>query len=123
MRNVDLLVVQVRILPQPPCNQEESTMEIDRKFKIMAVNPCKQNKIYTEKDGVFFCAKDAALPATLEAYRAICMDIGCNSEHIESIDLLIGRVKVYQLKTKKIPDTETDCEIDRCIGGMGLDTI
>lgn len=34
-------------------------MNIDRKFRILAVNPCKKGVVYTEDDGVFFCAKDA----------------------------------------------------------------
>ncbi|MEW8048923.1 MAG: hypothetical protein AB2792_19910 [Candidatus Thiodiazotropha sp.] len=93
---------------------------IDRKFQILAVNPCKKGAVYTEKDGVFFCAKDAGLPSALRAYREYCQGAGCNPEHIESISLLIGRVDEYQKTLKKLPDTETSCEIDRCIGGIGL---
>jgi hypothetical protein len=92
---------------------------IDRKFRIYAINPCKGN-IYTEEDGVFFCAKDAAFPAALDAYRTECVKLGCGDEHIYSIDLLIERVKEYQTTHRKLPDTETDCEMKRCIGGEGL---
>ena len=90
---------------------------IDRKFKILAVNPCNGN-FYTEDNAILFCAKDQALVAALVAYGDECERIGCGPEHLESIDLLINRVTAYQLTVEqKIPDTETDCEIDRCIGG------
>lgn len=93
---------------------------IDRKFQILAVNPCKKGAVYTEQDGVFFCAKDRAFPAALNAYRDECVKIGCGTEHIESIDMLISRVSIYQHTNSKTPDTETTCEIERCIGGIGL---
>ena len=90
---------------------------IDRKFKLLAVNPCN-GKIYTEDDAVVFCAKDECLPAALEAYKDVCEIRGCGKEHIESIELLIERVHDFQrYRETKLPDTETDCEIDRCIGG------
>ncbi len=90
---------------------------IDRKFKFVAVNPCNK-KVYTEENAVVFCAKDKALLSTLEMYYHECACLGCGSSHLESIDLLIGRVKSFQEKKEvRIPDTETDCEIDRCIGG------
>jgi len=93
---------------------------VDRKFKILAVNPCKGSH-YTEENAVLFCAKDAALPVALEAYKKECARLQCNTEHIESIELLIERVKEYQENISyHIPDTETDCEIRRCIGGEGL---
>lgn len=95
-------------------------MNIDRKFNITAVNPCKPERMYTEKDGIFFCAKDAALPAAIEAYKAECIRIGCGQEHIDSVDLMLERVISYQRIDVKLPDTDTDCEIDRCIGGVGL---
>ena len=90
---------------------------IDRKFNLLAVNPCKKGAVYTEMDGMFFAAKDKALVPTLEAYRTECGKLGCGAEHIESISLLIDRVTEYQKLHCRIPDTETECEIDRCIGG------
>ena len=90
---------------------------IDRKFTFVATNPCK-GTIYTEKDAIVFCAKDAAVPAMLVAYQKKCKELGCESSHIESVGLLLGRVRDYQDKVGgRVPDTETDCEIDRCIGG------
>lgn len=94
---------------------------IDRKFKIMAVNPCKMHTLYTEENSILLCAHDEAVPYALKAYRDKCASLGCAEEHLESIDLLIERVLTHQLETKhKKPDTDTDCEIDRCIGGVGV---
>jgi len=91
---------------------------IDRKFRIMAVNPCKMHTLYTEENSILLCAHDAALIPTLKAYKSECEKLGCEPEHLESIDLLIDRVKVYQVNVGvKTADTDTDCEIDRCIGG------
>jgi len=96
---------------------------IDRKFKIMAVNPCKMHTLYTEENSVLFCAHDVALLPALKAYKLECEKLNCGVDHIESIELLMGRVHEYQANNMdkvKIPDTETDCEIDRCIGGVGV---
>jgi len=42
-------------------------MIIDRKFKILAVNPVNGHT-YTEADSLLLCAKDACTPAALVAY-------------------------------------------------------
>jgi hypothetical protein len=94
---------------------------IDRKFKILAVNPCN-GKHYTERNAVLLCAKDKAVVPALQAYREACIDLGCGSEHIQSIQLLIQRVQSYQrMVESRIPDTDLECEIDRCINGIGLE--
>ena len=91
---------------------------IDRKFRILAVNPCT-HKIYTERNSVLFVAKDKALPAALSAYRDECVRIKANPEHIKSVDLLIERVATFQKDVEvRIPDTVGNCEIGRCIGGI-----
>lgn len=89
---------------------------IDRKFKFVAVNPCNKN-VYTENDALILCAKDLAVVPALQAYHKACMDLRCGEEHLESIMLLINRVSVFQQSESKIPDTDEECEIDRCIGG------
>lgn len=87
---------------------------IDRKFKILAVNPVN-GKIYTEEDSFLFCAKDAAVPAGLEAYRDKCVELGANAEHIESIELMLQRVLLRQKTTEcRVPDTVGE-EIPRCL--------
>lgn len=90
---------------------------IDRKFKFVATNPCK-GSVYTEHNAMVFCAKDEALPYALNAYLEKCKTLGCGESHIESVELLLKRVIDYQNGVEvHLPDTETDCEIDRCIGG------
>lgn len=97
-------------------------MNIDRKYKILAVNPCKIGAVYTENDGIFFNAKDLAVPGMLKAYYAECKKLGCGDEHLQSITLLMERVGLFQKEHQtKIPDTDTDCEIRRCIGGEGVE--
>lgn len=93
---------------------------IDRKFKILAVNPCT-GKFYTEEDGFFICAHDATASRAIEAMIIEGEKIGAGEEHIESLRLLMQRVIDRNKESgKKVPDTDTDCEIRRCIGGEGL---
>ena len=94
-------------------------MIVDRKFKFLAVNPVNGH-IYTEEDGLVLCAKDKAVPVALEAYQKECVRLGTNPEHVESISMLIQRVKEYQESIESgIPDT-VGGEIARCINGEGL---
>ena len=91
---------------------------IDRKFKFVATNPCKRS-VYTEENAIVFCAKDKAVLPMLFAYVEECIRLDCGQMHIESIRLLIGRVNDYQKSIEsQIPDTDTDCEIERCIHGL-----
>ena len=90
---------------------------IDRKFKFVATNPCKGN-VFTEENAIVFLAKDVCVPAMLSAYIKECKRVACGPEHIRSMQLLRERVLAYQSQVEsKLPDTETPCEIDRCIGG------
>jgi hypothetical protein len=95
-------------------------MIIDRKFKFIAVNPCK-NTVYTQEDAIVFCAKDKAVPAMLLEYIDRCKYLECGEDHIESMGLLLERVLEFQKNVEsRVPDTELSCEIDRCIGGKNL---
>ena len=95
-------------------------MIIDRKFKVLAVNPCNGN-IYTEENAVLLCAKDKAVIPALQAYLRACEDLECHAEHITSIKLLINRVDMFQKNIEsRVPDTNLDCEIERCIEGKNL---
>ncbi|EAZ97657.1 hypothetical protein [Marinobacter sp. ELB17] len=96
-------------------------MTIDRKFEIAAKNPVN-GKTYTHKDSLLLCAKDRAVPAALRTYKEECVKLGSNPEHVESIDLLIARVEQYQKDIEsKIPDT-LGAELERCIGGVGVES-
>ena len=95
-------------------------MNIDRKYKIHAVNPCSRNT-HDEHDSILFLAKDKAVPAMLRAYLTESDKLGANPAHLESIGLLIGRVEQYQREVEaKIPDTDLPCEIRRCVDGDGV---
>ena len=93
---------------------------IDRKFQIKAVNPTNGNT-YTEKDSLLLCAKDAAVPAALEAYRGKCIELGANEEHVHSVALLTSRVVEFQrsMGGGRVPDT-IGAEIARCLTGDGV---
>jgi len=92
---------------------------IDRKFRIQATNAVN-GKSYTEANALLLCAKDAAVPAALAAYREKCIELGANAEHIESIVRLIERVESFQKHAGggRVPDTVGD-EIQRCLNGIG----
>ncbi len=93
---------------------------IDRKFRILAVNPVN-GKIYTEKNAVLLCAKDMAVPAALKEYRKSASLLGANQAHLDSIDLLISRVEQYQREIEaRVPDT-VGAEIPRCLSGEGVE--
>ena len=95
-------------------------MNIDRKYKIHAVNPCSRNT-HDEHDSILFLAKDKAVPAMLRAYLTESDKLGANPAHLESIGLLIGRVEQYQREVEaKTPDTDLPCEIRRCVDGEGV---
>ncbi|HAS55438.1 MAG TPA: hypothetical protein DCS42_15545 [Nitrospiraceae bacterium] len=93
--------------------------KIDRKFRILAVNPVN-GKVYDESNSLLLCAKDKAVPAALAAYELECIRIGANPEHILSVNLLRMRVQGYQEEIEsRVPDTVGD-EIPRCIQGEGV---
>lgn len=90
---------------------------IDRKFKILAANPCKKGSIYTEQDGFFFCAKDQFAVPAIDAYIAAMEDNGKVGEaQIKSALLLRDRVIAYQrINGFKIPDIAEGCEAELCL--------
>ena len=91
---------------------------IDRKYKIMATNPCS-GSLHTEIDSILFLAKDLALIPTLEKYLEECSLLGCDDYQIKGVQMLIQRVKEYQEDHKtEVADLETICEIERCVEGM-----
>jgi len=90
---------------------------IDRKYRLLAVNPCN-GRIRTEYNAIVFSADDLGVPGMLERYYDECKGLGCSSSHLESIQLLTERVRKRQAESGgRTPDTDSPCEIDRCIGG------
>ena len=95
---------------------------IDRKFDFVAFNPINQ-KVYTQQNALILCAKDAAVPAALEAYKQQCIDLDADDGHIKSIELLQERVRIFQANMPdgkgRVPDTEGD-ELARCLDGVDV---
>jgi hypothetical protein len=94
-------------------------MSIDKKFRFLAVNPCKVNVIYTEEDGIILLAKDNACLPTLKFYLDECERLGADDMQLEGIRQLIGRVAAWRGKYPgrcKVADTN-ECEGKSTIGG------
>jgi hypothetical protein len=94
-------------------------MAIDKKFRFLAVNPCKKGVIYTEEDGMVLLAKDDACLPTLKFYHDECVRLGAGLAQVEGIRLLIERVEQWRAKYPnrcKVPDVNT-CEAENTIGG------
>ena len=95
--------------------------KIDRKFIILAVNPIN-GKIYTDADGLFFCAKDILVPDMLAGYIESGKKHGADPVHLESMELARQRVVAFQdaMGGGRIPDT-VGGEVARCIFGEGVE--
>ena len=90
---------------------------IDRKYKIIAFNPCSGN-VHTEEDAVLFLAKDLAILPMLKEYLSECNSLGCENSHLQSVRLLMERIEAYQKGHEpEIADIKTSCEYERCING------
>ena len=72
-------------------------MPIDSKFAIHAKH-VTHRYLATEENAMIFLARDAALPATLRAYREECERLGSDEAQLKSIDALIVRVDEWQAK-------------------------
>ncbi len=93
-------------------------MIIDRKYQILAVNPCT-GSIHTEKDSILLSAKDPGILPALGKYLEYWQRKGCDPNHLKSVELLMERIVEFQKKNgKKIPDMDDPCEVDRCIHGF-----
>ncbi len=70
-------------------------MPIDALFRIFAVNTTIGN-IHTQEDGFFMQAYSYGVLPMLHGYKIGCQNLGCGKEHIESIDLLIEKITLFQ---------------------------
>ncbi|HBF42332.1 MAG TPA: hypothetical protein DDW42_01640 [Desulfobacteraceae bacterium] len=94
---------------------------IDRKYKILAINPVSGG-IHTEDDAILFLAKDLAVIPMLEAYIEECELLGCEDTHLDGLNILVERVMKYQKDVDaKVPDTNRPGEIERTIKGLIAD--
>ena len=90
---------------------------IDRKYRIIAFNPNKENpKIHTEKDSVLFLCDDKFMPAVVKKYVELCeADPNVGVEQIKGAHLLLHRIMKYQQENIghiKVPDIDAGAEED-----------
>lgn len=90
---------------------------IDRKFKILAFNPCHKGDGHTEADSFLFLCRDKYAPAALEGYIKAMRESGeVEDAQIASAELLLKRVKAWQVEHGiRIPDVDEGCEMDTCL--------
>ena len=90
---------------------------IDRKFILLAVNPCHENDVHTNEDSFLFLARDKFAPAALEGYiKAMRDSEEVGDAQVGSAELLLERVKAWQVEHGlRIPDVDEGCEMDVCL--------
>ena len=69
-------------------------MPIDNKYGVVTM----QNgaHIPVEEPGIWFRARDVALPETLEFYRAKCAELGSPERHLTLIDQTLAQINAWQ---------------------------
>ena len=87
---------------------------IDRKYKVLAVNR-GTGKTHTDKDSLLLLATDNAVPATLQFYYEECQRLGADGGHLDSIELLLDRVKEFRYNNPSICKTPDMSEKERPI--------
>jgi len=109
IQDIFLRALKDQLREVPLGKPKEYQMEVDRKFSISAV--CRAHgDAYTEGEGVFFKAADAAFNRTvLDAYKREAIKLGAHSRQIKGIELLIERVEAYKDANPaivKVPDVD-----------------
>jgi hypothetical protein len=56
----------------------------------------KDDTLVPDDEYMVFLAKDNAFPATLQFYRAECVKLGCDEEHIAAVDRTIHRLSAWR---------------------------
>lgn len=86
---------------------------VDRKFKILAINPHK-GVIYDDHHAVLFLAKDKVFLETLPTYIENLVKSGADSMQIIGAKLMMERVRQYQERNPdivKVPDIDQAKEV------------
>lgn len=69
--------------------------KLDAKFSGV-IFKVKNGSIVPDDEYMVFLAKDNAFPATLDFYRAHCITLGADQEHIAAVDRTIQRLKTWR---------------------------
>lgn len=117
--SIELLIDRVKLFQVK--GPDESNI-IDRKFIIKVKLP-HTDRIINQSEVIVFCAKDKAFPAFINEYINITTNINQpNYGSIRALKDLLYRVMFYQENIEaKVPDTNIEGEIQRCIHGIGVD--
>ena len=93
----------------PHYNAKPSTtqrVKLDAKF-YGTIRKVKDDSVVPEDQYMVFLAKDNAFPETLYFYRDKCIELGCDTEHIQSINRTLARMEAWRaanLQLLKNPD-------------------
>lgn len=82
--------------------------KLDAKF-YGEIRKAKDNSIVHPDEYMVFLAKDNAFAAVLPVYRAICVSLGADEEHIAAVDRTIERLTAWREKYPdrlKVPDAK-----------------
>lgn len=82
--------------------------KLDAKFSGV-IFKVKDGSIVPDDEYMVFLGKDNAFPATLQYYRAKCVEIGADQEHIDAVDRTIQRLGMWRAGNQhrlKVPDAK-----------------
>ncbi len=83
-------------------------MKLDAKF-YGEIRKVKDDSLVPDDQYVVFLAKDNAFAAVLPVYLAACKSIGCDAEHVASVERMIGRMTTWRAQNPdklKVPDAK-----------------
>lgn len=70
-------------------------MKLDAKF-YGDIRKVKDDSLVPEDEYVVFLVKDNAFAAILPLYRDHCIALGCDDEHVASVDRMIERANAWR---------------------------
>lgn len=83
-------------------------MKLDSKF-YGEIKKVKDDSVVPDDQYVVFLAKDNAFAAVLPVYRAACLSLGADHEHLRSLDRMIRRMNEWRAQHPdqcKVPDAK-----------------
>ena len=75
--------------------------KLDKKF-IGPIVKVKDGTVVPDDQWVAFLAKDNAFYAILPAYRAKCVELGCDDEQINAVERMIDDVELWRQKNPSL---------------------
>ena len=78
-----------KLPPKPP------RVKLDAKF-YGTIRKVKNDEVVPDDEYMVFLAKDNAFPDTLRFYRDKCIELGCDAEHVQSVNRTLDRLEVWR---------------------------